>query len=255
MKDTMDIINLIIKDPSVGFILAFQLALLGLVIAGMVWLIVGALRWALAGRGINLPGGFAILAGKHGIGPDQKDRRKSGQGEEILKAIKGAAWIVSKVEAMKRAIVVAQKDAIAERRPFFNNVLKDHNLDPIFTRLFLWEWETVFNLAADYNHILEKVDLVLRRIDPVYLTEKLGNVENRYRSTCELMAGERGTCVDWEDLRQDLEDVARLLLLDYARVAEDHRNELTKDINAIKDNLGVNNAMGQYLDGIVSEIR
>lgn len=251
----MEIINLIIKDPAVGLILAFELALVGLVLVAMVWLVVGALRWALQGRGINLPGGFAILSQRHGIGPSQKDRRSSGQGEEILKAIKGAAWIVSKVEAMKRAIVVAQKDAIAERRPFFDAVLQERSMGPVFSRLFLWEWETVFNLAADYNHILDKVALDLRKIDAVYLREKMDNVENRYRSTCKLMTNSEGFCIPWEDLQQDLEDVARLLLLDYARIAEEHRSELTTDINTIKDNLGVNNAMGQYLDSIVNEIK
>ncbi len=257
----MDIVMEIIKDPGQGLLLLlFAMALAG-VVALLVWAVVAAIRWGTRGRnvkafGVELKDGAPVLESDGTCDEDDDcggyrgpDRRSPTA--EVYKAIKGAVWVARKLFQMERAIVTAQKDIISSQRPAFFAALEKVSIPAIFGRLFLVEFEDVFQLAAEYNHITEKVDQSREWIDQDYLQSKLHALELRYQSTATILAAG----IDWPPIERHLRAVVIEVLYSFQVVADARREDLARDIAEIKANLGASEALSTYLDEVVLEVR
>lgn len=179
------------------------------------------------------------------------DRRRTSLTDEVTKAISSTAWILRKINNMERKIITSQKEAISNRRPDFFNAMETVQGDEIFTRLFLIEFEEVLSLAAEYNHILEAVNPLTCVIDYPYLKDKMDSLSIRYQSVKSLI--HKGQ--EWQAIRTRVEYVLKIVLMDFAEIASKQREEVLADIEAIKLNLDMNDALRNFIDSVSEELQ
>lgn len=250
----MEILKEIGVHPERGFVLLVFLLLAGIIVAGLVWAVLAAVRWSTKGRdvkafGVELKDEEGECQGEDCGGYKGPDRRVTTMAE-LLKAMKGGFFIAEKISKSERLIQADQKSAVSTRRAAFYAAMEAVSVPSIFARLFLVEFEDVLQLAAEYNHIAAKVDFERRWIEPSYLASKVRALEVRYRSTAAVLT----SGIEWPPIESHLCPVVQEVLFDFHAIATKRKADLAGEIRQIKDNLGVSDAMATFLDELAQEV-
>lgn len=231
MKDTMDIINLIISDPLMGFIIVLQLALMGLVIGGslalLIWAVVAIIRWGTRGRHIKVPG-VEMSDGAPAEAPPPEaptppaeepvtlDRRKTdlrcARHAEIDESIDGLIEFRRKTESK---IMSAQLRSINESADAFDDLTAKWPGDS--GEKFWNRFDRVLLVSAIENHILAHVDVVDDeiRIHDDYLEDKMLLLSQAYRR----MVNKDQGLPDWLEVETRVALILRVALDRFAKIA------------------------------------